>query len=68
MESNEPSIISAEAEARTELLKAISAEIRALGRYGGQNHRALLELAHAYALVTGSIGAATAVPAPEQRL
>lgn len=67
MEQSESSIISVEAEARTELLRAISAEIRALGRYGGQNHRALLELAHAYALVTGSIGAAVPVPAPEQR-
>ncbi|WP_354637463.1 hypothetical protein [Kitasatospora camelliae] len=60
-------VVSAEAEARTELLKAISAEIRALDRYSGQHHRALVELAHAYALVTGGVGA-PATSSPEQRL
>ncbi|MEV8098218.1 hypothetical protein [Kitasatospora sp. NPDC085879] len=59
--------LSAEADARTELLKAISAETRALGRYSGQHHRALVELAHAYALVTGGVGS-SATSSPEQRL
>ncbi|MFD9126002.1 hypothetical protein [Kitasatospora sp. NPDC059571] len=58
---------SPEAETRTELLRAISAETRALGRYSGQHHRALVELAHAYALVTGGLGA-PATSSPEQRL
>jgi hypothetical protein len=66
MEPNEPLALSAEVEARTELLKAISVEIRALGRYSGQNHRALVELAHAYALVTGNVGAVP-TSSPEQR-
>ncbi|MFE5584123.1 hypothetical protein [Kitasatospora sp. NPDC056531] len=69
MASNESSApeISVEVEARTELLRAISAETRALDRYSGQHHRALVELAHAYALVTGGIGA-RATSSPEQRL
>ncbi|MFJ9447213.1 hypothetical protein ACIRRH_35990 [Kitasatospora sp. NPDC101235] len=69
MASNESpaSEVSPEAEARTELLKAISVETRALGEYTGQHHRALVELAHAYALVTGGLGA-PATSSPEQRL
>ncbi|MFD9128354.1 hypothetical protein [Kitasatospora sp. NPDC059571] len=59
--------ISPEAEARTELLRAITAETRALGRYSEQHHRALVELAHAYALVTGGLGA-PATSSPKQRL
>ncbi|MFC6600344.1 hypothetical protein [Kitasatospora paranensis] len=69
MVSNESpaSEVSPEAQARNESLKAISAETRALGEYSGQHHWALVELAHAYALVTGSLGA-PATSSPEQRL
>ncbi|MFJ6134614.1 hypothetical protein [Kitasatospora sp. NPDC092286] len=69
MEPNEPPDAerSAEAEARVELLRAITDEVHALGGYPGQHHRALVELAHAYALVTDGRGAA-ATSSPEQQL